>query len=244
MEPTRIGRKTSFKMNAYYNLEYFHERDHLSAPTAHAIKIFAKKYKIKRILDVGCGTGRLIQFLNANGFEAQGCDISKTAVDFANRINNKKIARIASAEKLPFAPNSFDLLISISTIEHLKKNQINKFIKEARRVLVSEGHLFLITPNFATPIRIVQKNKWFGYNDKTHVNFFTPMSLTRLLSKYGFCDFKFLFKTNYHVSYDWEFPVIFRKFPKPLKNIVIFLFFSSPLTFIRNSFWLLSKNTK
>ena len=209
---------------------------------ASAIKILSREYKIRKILDVGCGTGRLIKYLNSNGLDAKGCDISKTAVDFANRINRKKVALVASAEKLPFRENSFDLVTSISTIEHLTKKQADKFIQEAKRVLKPGAYIFLVTPNFATPIRLVQGKKWFGYNDPTHINFFTPLSLTQLLKKYGFGEFKFLFKTNLQVSYDWEFPVIFRKFPKFLKNVVIFIFFSSPLTFVRNSFWIAAQN--
>lgn len=229
-------------MKNFYNQEYFQKRDHVAPSMAEAIKIFAKKLKIKKILDVGCGTGRLLEYLNSNGFEAYGCDISQNAVSQANKINRRGAALVASADKLPYQKNSFDLLTCVSTIEHLTSFQANKFILEAKRVLKREGYIFLVTPNFATPIRLIHGKKWFGYNDPTHINFFTPKSLKNILASYGFRNFKFLFKTNYNVSYDWEFPVIFRKFPKPLKNIIIFLFFSSPLTFIRNSFWLLAKN--
>lgn len=228
-------------MKNYYNRDYFEERDHVAPSMAQAIKIFAKKHKVKTILDVGCGTGRLIKFLNSSGFDAKGCDISKTAVELTNKINRKKVSIVAPAQKLPFPDNTFDLVISISTIEHLTNSQANKFILEAKRVLKKRGYLFLVTPNYLTPIRLIHGKKWFGYNDPTHINFFTPMSLKKLLKNYGFVNFKFLFQTNYDVSYDWEFPTIFRKFPKAVKNLVIFLFFSSPLTFIRNSFWLLAQ---
>ena len=232
------------KINNYYDLEYFIERDRISLQTAHAVKIIAKKNKLAKILDVGCGTGKLIKFLNKNGFTTYGCDTAITAVNFTNKINRKKVATVASAEKLPYKNNAFDLLLSISTIEHLTKTQVNKFLKEARRVLKPNGFIFIVTPNLATPIRILQGKKWLGYKDPTHINFFTPLSLKSILKKNGFSNFKFLFKTNYRISYDWEFPAIFRNLPKPLKNLTIFLFFSSPLTFLRNSIWLSAKIKK
>lgn len=228
----------------YYSKEYFRERNSLQTYLARTIENYMRQDNLKKVLDVGTGTGHLVKFLNERGFDAHGCDSSQQAILIAQKINKKAKIKKASADKLPYKNSSFDLVSAISVIEHLTKRQSREFIKEAKRVLKPNGYIFLVTPNFATPIRIIQGNKWFGYNDPTHINFFTPMSLKHLLKSNGFYSFKFLFKTNYHVFFDWEFSTIYRKFPKFLKRIAIFLFFASPLTFIRNSFWILAKNSK
>lgn len=237
-------KERTVKPNKNYDRKYFQKRDHVAPSMAESISIFANENNVKKILDVGCGTGLMIKYLRSKKIDTYGCDISKIAVQMANKNNAKKVAFVASATALPFTNNSFDMVISISTIEHLTPKEAKQFIKEVRRVLSPFGYIFLVTPNFATPIRLFQKEKWFAYNDPTHINFFTPRSLQMLLKKTGFDNFKFLFKTNPNVSYDWEFPVIYRKFPKFLKNFVIFLFFSSPITFIRNSFWISAQNLK
>jgi len=53
-----------------YNKEYFRERDSLNPLLAQSIKILAKENNLKTILDVGCGTGRLVHFLNKNSYQA------------------------------------------------------------------------------------------------------------------------------------------------------------------------------
>jgi len=210
-------------MSTQYNERYFSERDRLDVNIAKSIKILMKDNHLKKVLDVGCGTGKLVKFLNENGFQAYGCDTAEIAVKTAQKNNKKNAILKASATKLPSKNNSFDLIASISTIEHLTQKEIVSFLKEAYRVLRPQGFLFIITPNFASPWRFIQGRKWFGYSDPTHINFFTPLSLAKLLKDYDFYNPKFWFKTNYK-NY-W-------------KNFVYYLLFSTPFCFIRNSFWI------
>lgn len=225
-------------MNIYYNKRYFEERDILIPHLATAIKSLAKKHKLKTVLDVGCGTGRLVNYLNKERIFAYGCDISNEAVKKAIVLNSKRSIYLASADKLPFKNGSFDLVTSISTIEHLDKKSVKKFIEEAGRVLKTKGFIFLVTPNFSSPFRSIYGKNWFGYKDPTHINFFTPNALSNLLKANGFDHINFNFKIPYQNYLEWDFPSFFHKFPKWLKILVIYLLFSTPLSRIRNSFWI------
>ncbi len=233
--------------NTHYNKKYFKDRDNLNRPLAETINIFMKDHDLETAIDVGCGTGRLIHYLNNKNYKVKGCDLSKIAVKFANRINNKNLCIVGSATKIPFKNNSFDLVISDSVIEHLTKKEAKIFLKEAARVLKPNGSIFLVTPNFATPIRLFHGLKWFGFSDPTHINFFTPIGLSCLLKTQKFSNIKWYFKTNTSIPFDLEFPLnppfTFSKFPKPLKKLFIFLLFSTPLTIIRNSFWMSAQKT-
>jgi len=213
-------------MSTQYNERYFSERDRLDIHIAKSIEILMKDNGLKRAIDVGCGTGKLVQFLNENGFEAYGCDNSSIAVKSTQKINNKNRIVKASATNLPFPSESFDLLTSVSLIEHLKKSELIDFLREAKRVLKQNGFIFIVTPNFASPWRFIQGKKWFGYSDPTHISFFTPLSLANLLKDYGFYNPKFWFKTNY---------------PSFWKNFVYYILFSTPFCFIRNSFWIAAR---
>ncbi len=220
----------------HYDRKYFCQRDLLDLHLAETIKILMKKHNFKSLLDVGCGTGRLVKYLNEAGFKAKGCDNSLRALEFAKKIAKNQVF-FGSADKLPCPKNSFDMVIAISIIEHLTKEEAEEFIKEGKRVLKKGGLIFLVTPNYATPIRFFQGKKWFGYQDPTHINFFTPKSLKNLLKKNGFKDTKFQFKTVYDPPYDWDLPYC-SKLPKITRSLLTYLLISSPLSKIRNSFWI------
>ena len=221
-----------------YTPQYFRERDLLIPHLAQTIKKIMLENNLKKALDVGCGTGRLVKFLNASGFEAFGCDISQEATRIAKRVNGRSKIFLAPATKLPAKNGSYDLITAISVIEHLSKNEAQKFLREATRVLKPHGFIFLVTPNFATPIRMVQGKTWFGYSDPTHVNFFTPRQLARELKTCALTNIRTRFQIEYSKSIDWEFPSYFAKLPASAKKFLIYLLFSSPFYIIRNSFWI------
>lgn len=231
------------KVNKNYNKSYFLQRDHIAPSMARSIEIFMRANNLHKALDIGCGSGQMIKFLRSNGFDVRGIDIAKEAINLANKLNKKVVAKIGSATKVPHKDKVFDLVISISVIEHLTKKEVRLFLKEARRVLKPGGYIFLVTPNYATPIRLLQGASWFGYNDPTHINFFTPWSLASKLNKYGFYKQKLFFKTDYNVSFDWEFPFPIKKFPKFLRILIIYLLFSTPVGLIRNSFWIAAQKS-
>lgn len=79
-----------------------------------------------RVLDLGCGNGEYRELLEHLGFEWVGIDIgSSTGV-------------IADAHALPFESNSFDLVISLSALEHLEYPIVA--LQEVARVMKHEGH--------------------------------------------------------------------------------------------------------
>lgn len=210
--------------NKDYDKKYFEDHDWFNLLIAESIKMFMHDHHLKKVLDVGCGTGRLVQFLNENDFSAVGCDNSAIAVKIAQKNNKKNAITKASATHLPFPNASFDLITGISMIEHLTKKETDEFINEAKRVLKPNGFIFIVTPNYASPWRFIQGKKWFGYSDPTHIAFFTPLSLANLLKQYGFYNPKFWLKTITQEGY--------------LRNFINYLLFSTPFCFIRNSFWI------
>lgn len=225
-------------MNTYYDKDYFEARDILPANLVITIKNLMRANKLEVLLDVGCGSGQLVKFMNNIGFCAKGCDLSTAAVKKARKINKKGSIVRASATYLPFVEKSFDIVTCISVVEHLTPKEVETFFKETRRVLKEDGYVFLVTPNFQAALKFIQGKNWFGYRDPTHINFYTPQKLSNTLKKHGFANMRLTFKCKYHKSFEWEFPSFFPKLPKPLKILLIYLLFSTPLFIIRNSFWL------
>ncbi len=227
--------------NNTYNDEYFKNHDFLDLHLAKSLKIFINDHNIKKVLDVGCGTGRIVKYLNDEGINAKGCDSQTTALKFARRINYKNTIKQGNATKLPYNDKSFDLIISTSVIEHLTFSQNIKFLKEAYRVLNINGYLFIITPNWNSPFRLLQGNEWFALKDSTHKMFFSPNTLKKLLIQYHFYDIKFRFKSAYNVDYQWYLPNFAAHLPKILRNLLTWLVISSPLSTFSNNFWASAK---
>lgn len=104
----------------------------------------------KKILDVGCGTGNLIQFLleNYKEIEVWGLDASKQALKIASRkVKNLKakvrLCKYYFEENLPFNDNYFDGVAAVNFISYLSLRALQNFVREARRVLRKEGRLSL-----------------------------------------------------------------------------------------------------
>ena len=91
----------------------------------------------KRILDVGCASGFLLQELANISKCAVGIDIRSTT-DIASGCNFIQ----ADCHTLPFEDRSFDLVISLGVLEHVSDYELA--IIEMKRVLKPDGYLFLM----------------------------------------------------------------------------------------------------
>jgi ubiquinone/menaquinone biosynthesis C-methylase UbiE len=148
----------------------------------------------RMVLDVACGTGYGLSYIAEEGLgRAVGVDFSPEAISYARERfgGNGRISFIcADGTRMPFADDSFDVVVSFETIEHIIK--YGQFLSECRRVIREGGSIICSTPNrrifsphLAKPINTF------------HVKEFWPDEFHRLLSRYfaevtfyGQCDVK------------------------------------------------------
>jgi SAM-dependent methyltransferase len=97
-----------------------------------------------RVLDVGCGTGALLNTLSAVG-TAYGVDDSEIALEFCRQSGLRRVAR-ASAQTLPIASQSMEVVTSLDVLEHLPDDLAA--LREMHRVMVDHGLLILMVPAF------------------------------------------------------------------------------------------------
>ncbi|MDD3861315.1 MAG: class I SAM-dependent methyltransferase [Candidatus Gracilibacteria bacterium] len=96
----------------------------------------------KRVLDAGCGTGRLIKILFEKGAFVTGLDIAPEMLKIAGKKFKKAEFVEGNVEKMPFEDDSFDMVTAGFVIVHLK--DLRKFFDEVYRIL-KPGGVFILT---------------------------------------------------------------------------------------------------
>ena len=99
----------------------------------------AKERKGKKILDLGCGEGVLVEEMAKKGYDIIGLD--------ANYESAKVLRR--EITNTGFGENSFDITLCLDVLEHLSFDEQEKAVDEIKRILKPEGTLVLTLPNLA-----------------------------------------------------------------------------------------------
>jgi SAM-dependent methyltransferase len=99
------------------------------------------------VLDVGCGTGGLLNYLRRGSRTAFGLDLSDVALQFARQRRLDRLAQ-ASASFLPFASESFDLVTALDLLYHRWVADDGAALRECRRVLRPGGWLLVTDSAF------------------------------------------------------------------------------------------------
>ena len=96
---------------------------------------FAKKSKKNvNILDIGCGSGLMLNVLKEFG-KVSGMDASNDAINFSRTLNAGIIKKGSLPKNVPFVKKSFDLILALDVIEHIEEdcealNSINYLMKK------------------------------------------------------------------------------------------------------------------
>jgi len=110
---------------------------------------FIKEYAARgdKILDYGCGNGRLLELFSEKNIDYTGLDISGKMVNFAKERYNDplvKFRKITSFDSLAFPGNFFNAAYSVSVFHHLPSRELRvKVAKELFRVVRPGGTIIV-----------------------------------------------------------------------------------------------------
>jgi ubiquinone/menaquinone biosynthesis C-methylase UbiE len=99
----------------------------------------------KKLPDVGCGKGIFLFLASKIGLQTYGIDISKVAVDIAQKMSPTSDIRVGLGEELPWDDNFFDYVTCLGSLEHFLDPA--KGIREMARVLKPDGRALILVPN-------------------------------------------------------------------------------------------------
>lgn len=138
-------------------------------------KIKSKTASLK-ILDIGCGTGKLAVCLSEEtGCAVTGIDPVRANVEKARLKSSSVTFMVQSAAEMSFENNTFDFAVSLKALHEIHNPK--EALKEAERVLKESGRLFIIDWVGGVP-----RTSSHGHAKK----YFTPARLKAMLSEAGF----------------------------------------------------------
>lgn len=130
-------------------------------------------FKLKQVLDIGCGTGKYLKILQSAGFKTDGIDSSETAIEMTRSLLGHD-SNILLADMFDFEipKNQYDLIISISTIHHGAKINIQSLINKIHDSLLDNGSIFITVPD------LENGKKWNTFKDHQEIEdgTFSPMA--------------------------------------------------------------------
>ena len=124
-----------------------------------AVKAHAET-PLKTHLDIGAGSGRLIQLFRENlGVASSACDYTDTLME----LPGQKVDVVnLNEDKLPYPDASFDVVTATEVIEHLENYR--EILRDIHRVLNPEGVCILSTPNILN-VNSRIRYLYFGFSD-------------------------------------------------------------------------------
>lgn len=154
-----------------------------------------KKYKLvnsfsteKSLLDIGSGSGELLSLFKKNNWKTLGVEPNTDARKFS--INKYGIEVIDENDIEKIKDHSFGAITLWHVLEHVP--DLNKRIKELKRILSPKGFLFIAVPHHDSYDAEYYKEFWAAYDVPRHLYYFTPITLEKLLKKHGFNIIKML----------------------------------------------------
>jgi 2-polyprenyl-3-methyl-5-hydroxy-6-metoxy-1,4-benzoquinol methylase len=135
-----------------------------------------------RMLDVGCGSGDLLEHFARQGWEIYGIDPSASAIAAAA----KRGARVhqGTLRDQPWEPGSFALITFQHALEHID-DPIDA-LKCARALLEPGGLLVIDVPNWSCwQRRLLFRSRWHPLELPRHLQHFSPRALQRLAALLG-----------------------------------------------------------
>lgn len=164
---------------------------------------FIEKYQAPgKLLDIGCGSGYLIEAAQKRGWQVEGYDVDAQSTQTVAARLNVPVYH-GDFLKLDLPPASYDAITLHQVLEHLKTP--HEYLKKINSLLKKEGVLFVAVPNvhslsnrfkyFLEGLGFRRKRRGVYYDSDHHLMYFNTKSLSKLLKARGF---EVLFVRNCH----------------------------------------------
>lgn len=137
---------------------------------------------LNSVLDVGSGPGGFLQVARDRGWKTRALELNRQSSRQLENAGFQLIVKHLELSDLP--PKSFNLISFWEVLEHLPTPQ--EMLGETRPLLAPGGLILILVPNAHSLVTRLLHEKSNTFGGHSHLNHFTPPSLTRLLDTMGF----------------------------------------------------------
>lgn len=135
-----------------------------------------------RVLDIGCGYGETLAFMESKGCDVYGIDADRNIEAVAKKFGFKMQVGIFDASL--YEPNFFDYVTMNQVIEHVPN--LNQTFSMISAILKPGGFCIMSTPNAGGWGAKVFGRRWINWHIPYHQQFLSKASLNILAEKNGF----------------------------------------------------------
>lgn len=131
----------------FYDNEYYAGREHPGVLPWHCKSIADRLGDLsgRHVLDVACGTGEWLGYLQQKGADVAGIDLSRRAIRACLERFPGRDFRCGPAETLPYERGRFDLVTCLGSLEHFLDK--GRALREMRRVAKPDARFLILVPN-------------------------------------------------------------------------------------------------
>lgn len=156
------------KYRFYTCAEFVNETDTLEDAQTHKAEYLRHLLKLKgdeQILDLGCGWGAMLKFLQDSGHrgELSGLTLSKEQETYDTEQLGFKVS-LKNFITEPFTSNSYERILSIGSLEHVKPQELEQVYQKIYDALETEGlavHQFFSSESGAYPVSAIALQLFF-----------------------------------------------------------------------------------
>ena len=163
-------------------IEYSEEFDNDTSDNKYIDK-FLQCLNGKKILDVGCGTGRDCKYIEQKGYDVIGIDISKEMLKIAKEKYPKGKFAIMDMTNIDYPDNTFDGIMANCSLFHIPEELLSQTIESFKRVLKNNGKLFLILQE-GNESKMVEEP--YRHGVYVYMNYFSKKNIEQLLEEHNF----------------------------------------------------------
>jgi SAM-dependent methyltransferase len=160
--------------------EYENTRKERKLQEEHLVKFFRKFKSSGRLLDIGAGSGIMVETALEHGYKAEGIEPSKWLQKNAENLGLPVHQGIFPH---PQTTGPFDVVTFVDVIEHVTEPA--KLLTAIKDVLATDGILVIVTPDVNSLAAKILGFKWWHYRI-AHIGYFNQDNLSRLLKDCGY----------------------------------------------------------